>query len=193
MIIVAPALCAVHAALYTYEFWTKSSTLEPLVLDRVHYKWYQLGTYSLLHANLMHLLHNTMMLAVGFLHEYSCGSFAFVLVYISGVLAAALVWLLMACSDRQVVGCSGGVMAVIAAIAFTCDEAHAWHWRAITVSQFFEDVIRVWFADSKSQRVSAKMTMVGHCAGALAGCVAVHVGTRCLVVMPEFWYQYRIF
>lgn len=161
-------------------FLTGGVLFSTLALDRGHLlagEWWRLVTHAFVHAGILHLAVNMMALwFTGPLVERVLGTGRYLLLFLAGAVAGGLLQTLASPSDRDLVGASGAVCALLAGFATLFPRIR------ITALIFFVIPLRMnastlgWIIAGSSLAfwilgIEPEIGHLAHLGGAAAGCL----------------------
>jgi membrane associated rhomboid family serine protease len=161
-------------------YFLGGSLFSLLALDRTHLlagEWWRLLTHAFLHAGLLHLTVNMIGLwFTGPMVERVLGPVRYLLLFLAGAVAGGLLQTLVSPGDRDLVGASGAVCALLAGFATLFPRLR------ITALIFFVIPIRMnaatlgWIIAGSSLAcwifgIEPEIGHLAHLGGAMAGCL----------------------
>jgi membrane associated rhomboid family serine protease len=161
-------------------FFLGGSLFSQLALDRTHLfagEWWRLITHAFLHAGLLHLVVNMLGLwFTGPMVERVLGPVRYLLLFLAGEVAGGLLQTLASPGDRDLVGASGAVCALLAGFATLFPRLR------ITALIFFVIPVRMnaatlgWIIAGSSLAcwifgIEPEIGHLAHLGGATAGCL----------------------
>ena len=168
-------------------YFLGGSLFSLLALDRTHLfagEWWRLFTHAFLHAGLLHLAVNMLGLwFTGPMVERVLGPVRYLLLFLAGAVAGGLLQTLVSPGDRDLVGASGAVCALLAGFATLFPRLR------ITALIFFVIPIRMnastlgWIIAGSSLAcwifgIEPEIGHLAHLGGATAGCLLCLVFRR---------------